>query len=258
MQAFFSALGFLTIIPVPQRWQGDEHSLARSVVWFPFVGLILGLIWMVCGLAFHEFFPNAIAAALLLLLLQLFSGGLHIDGLADTADGFFSSRNRERMLEIMRDSRSGPMGVAAIVFMLILQFAALDSLPERYQISALVLAPIAGRCALVFGMTLLRYARPTGIVSIFAPRSRWYMVYAVGFLLLVAALFERETGLFAALGTLVVLALYCRLCQVRIGGFTGDTLGAGCILAETVFLLLLSAKPVMPVLPALPTLPMHL
>lgn len=240
MKSLFSAFGFLTIFPIPAGWCGDEKSLARSVAWFPVVGLLMGLIWALAGWLLGAVFAPAISAAILLLLLQMMSGGLHVDGLADTADGFLSSRKPERMLEIMRDSRSGPMGVAAIVFLLIAQYAALVALPEGYRLGALLMAPIAGRCAIIIAMTVLRYARPTGIVSIFAPRSKWFLAYAVVILLGAAYALLCVPGLCAASGTLLGLALFCRICKNKIGGFTGDTLGAGCIGAETFFLLLMN------------------
>jgi adenosylcobinamide-GDP ribazoletransferase len=242
MKSFFAALGFLTILPLPAGWCGDERSLSRSVAWFPLVGLLLGALWASAGLVLQRCFPASVCAALLLVLLPLLSGGLHLDGLADTADGFFSSRKRERTLEIMRDSRSGPMGVAAIAFVLIAQYAALASLPPKLLFGALLLAPVAGRCAIIVAMTALPYARPEGLVSIFAPRSKGYIVWASAFLLATAWLTLRLTGVAAALAALLITFLFCRICKQKIDGFTGDTLGAICPRAETTVLLLLCSN----------------
>jgi len=242
VKSFFAALGFLTILPLPAGWRGDERSLSRSVAWFPLIGLLLGGVWAAFGWGLQHCFPAPVCAALLLVLLPLFSGGLHLDGLADTADGFFSSRKRERMLEIMRDSRSGPMGVAAIAFVLIAQYAALASLPSKLLLGALLLAPVTGRCAIVIAMTALPYARPEGLVSIFAPRSKSYIVWASAFLLASAWLTLRLTGIAAAIAALLITLIFCRSCKQKINGFTGDTLGAACTLAETTVLLLLCSN----------------
>jgi adenosylcobinamide-GDP ribazoletransferase len=174
MTPFFAALAFLSILPAPPRWCGGAAALERSAACFPPAGLLFG------------------AIALLVVASMAISGGLHVDGLAGTADGFFSSRKRERVLEIVRDSRSGSMGVAAVA-------------------AAIFLMPLAGRCALVFGMTSLPYARPEGgLPNIFAASTRWHVIWSVAVLFgagwiaagwrgLAAALSESAPGVCAVL-----------------------------------------------------------
>ena len=162
MKALLVAIQFLTIIPLPARFQPDTGDLARSVAFFPVVGLLMGLIIASADVALRFLFPNAVASALLVLLLIACSGALHLDGLADTADAFFSSRPKERMLEIMHDSRSGPMGIIAVAGVTALKMVSTASLPESSRWSLVLLMPTAGRCALTMVMGISSYARSEG------------------------------------------------------------------------------------------------
>ena len=159
---FAAAFRFLTIIPLPGRLGTDEDDLKGALPYFSLVGIVLGLLagaaaWILCSS-----FPPLVAAVFLTLILLSFSGALHLDGLADSADGFFSSREREQILEIMRDSRIGVMGVVALVMLLLLKVSALAQLDPKNAVQAAILMPIAGRSALVLMMFLLPYVRPEG------------------------------------------------------------------------------------------------
>ncbi|MBI4831219.1 MAG: adenosylcobinamide-GDP ribazoletransferase [Candidatus Lindowbacteria bacterium] len=114
VKSFIAALRFLTIAPIPARWANEAEYLSRSVPLFPIVGLLIGAAIVTADFGMNLLFPSLLANGITVVALVAVSGGLHIDGLADTADGFFSSRPRERILEIMRDSRTGPMGVVAV------------------------------------------------------------------------------------------------------------------------------------------------
>lgn len=244
MRPFFAALKFLTVLPVPARWAGGEEALARSAACFPLVGLLIGAAAAGAALALHELLPAAPAAVLVVLLLAGASGGLHLDGLSDAADGFLSARPRERVLEIMRDARAGPMGAAAVAGVLLLKSAALASLGEKeaFWLAALLM-PLAGRCALTLAMAVLPYARPEGgLGSVFWRRSR-APAALVGLAVLAggAGLAARWAGLAAALGALAVALALALWSRRRIGGATGDTLGATCELAEAAVPLVLAA-----------------
>jgi len=228
MKAFFAALQFLTILPLPASLTGDEKSLAKSVRFFPLVGLLVGALVAATDLLLQALLPPLAATCLTVFFLIAITGGLHMDGLADTADGFFSARTRPRMLEIMRDSRIGAMGVMAIVFVVALKVAALTSLSMHGRLGVLVLMPLAGRSAIILMMTALPYARPDGgLAAIFlAKRSWWTPVAAFLLLGIVGWGLGRGLGLFAALAALAAAALLIRYTLKKIGGFTGDTLGA--------------------------------
>ncbi len=236
---FFSALSFLTPVRVPAAWAGGERELARGLYCFPVVGLLIGgFAAAVCFGLDHVLSPLAVAALVVCVLIAA-SRGLHMDGLADTADGLFSSRPRERILEIMRDSHTGAMGVIAVACVIVLKTALLASVaPEGSRWKLVLLMPLAGRCAMVMTMAVFRYARPEGgLATAFAVAGarRWLLLvwppttlFAAGWLL---AGIEGVVASAAALCTGFLVGLYCHR---RIGGYTGDTLGATNELVECV------------------------
>ena len=233
MNSFLAALQFLTICPFPSRCSYGEKELGRSAIFFPVVGLIVGAISTLIDWGFRWLWPTLPASVLTVLWMVAVSGGFHMDGLADTADGFLSSRPRERILEIMKDSRTGPMGVIAVVSILLLKTAVLSSVPNSVRWGVVFLMPFAGRCALVMGMALLSYARlEGGLVSAFG-KPRWAWTAPV-LLIAVSWLTLRNLGLVSAGFSVLSVLVFSLWCRRKIGGFTGDTLGAGCEIAELI------------------------
>lgn len=242
MKRFLAALQFLTILPLPRGLSPDERALGGSIPFFPVVGLGIGatIALMDWGLGF--LFPIGVTSVFAVILLIAVSGGLHTDGLADTADGFFSSRPRERILEIMRDSRTGPMGVTAIVCMVALKIALIASVSGPSRAWVLLLTPVAGRSALLIQLALLPYARPEGLVGIFHQnRSRGHALWALTFLIAAGGLAGGVPGLIAGVGSFLFALLFTACVRRRIGGLTGDTLGAACELTELVPALIAAA-----------------
>ena len=234
MKRFFAAIKFLTILPVPGGWGGDEKTLARSVPYFPLTGLLIGLIAACFDYAVGRALPLLPASALTILVLICLTGGLHMDGLADTADGFFSARPRNKMMEIMRDSRIGVMGVLAVVFVVLLKVTLLTILFTSSRWALILIMPLAGRAAIVALMTALPYARPEGgLATLFAGSRSWlHCLWAWGILFAVAVGMAQGIGFAGALLALVVTVLFCLYNRSKLGGYTGDTLGAVCELAE--------------------------
>jgi adenosylcobinamide-GDP ribazoletransferase len=234
MKPFLAALRFLTILPVPSRAGGEEKSLSRSVAYFPVVGLLIGLAVALLDSALIQIFPQALSSVLVVVALIAVSGGLHIDGLADTADGFLSSRPREQMLEIMRDSRTGPMGVIAIVCVIALKATAVASISPGLRWGGILMMPLAGRCALPIMFALLPYARAEGgLASVFQQsRPALSAFWAAGALACVGWFVAGTTGLAMAGVSLVGILMFSAYTRSKIGGLTGDTLGAGCEIIE--------------------------
>lgn len=234
MKRFFAAIRFLTILPVPNGWSGDEKTLARSIFFFPLAGLAIGLIAAAFDYAVGRALPLLPASVLTILVLIGLSGGLHMDGLADTADGFFSARPRAKMMEIMRDSRIGVMGVLAVVFVVLLKVTLLAVMvtPSRWVL--ILLMPLAGRAAVVLLMTALPYARPEGgLATLFAGSRSWlHGLWAWGLMFVLSGWLAQGLGLAAAILALILTALFILYNRSKIGGYTGDTLGAVCELAE--------------------------
>lgn len=171
IKSFFATLSFMSRLPVPARWsQGLEiDQYERGIVTFPLVGFLLGAIAGLVMLALHAWCGLPLAALFAVLALALLTGGFHLDGLADTCDGIFSARRRERMLEIMRDSRLGTHGGLALIFVLVAKVFVISELALR---GTSMLAALAAACAVARGMSVLlmyrqRYAREQGLGNVF-------------------------------------------------------------------------------------------
>lgn len=241
MKSLLAAVKFLTSVPVPWSWTGGERGLSRSVFWFPVVGLVAGGVLGGLCLGLERILPALPLSAVLVALMAGVSGGLHLDGLSDTADGLLSSRPRERALEIMKDSHVGAMGVIAIVMVVLLKFSLLASVPAASRWWLVLLAVFLGRCSFPLAMTLLRYARPEGgLATVFAatlerPLIRWTtLTWTVAVALGAGYLIGDWTGLAAGAAAIAVSLLLVGYTRYRLGGYTGDTLGAGCELVELV------------------------
>lgn len=243
MNALLAAIRFLTVLPLPGTAGTRESDLGRSIPLFPLVGFAMG--GCAAALAFWggRIIPQPLMAVVVLVSLIVISGALHLDGLADTADGFMGSRRPRKVLEIMRDSRVGAMGVTAIVCVLALKGAALASLEPAHLWRAALLMPAAGRSALVVAMAVLPYARPRGGIgtAFYRRRPRASAVWAVALLCLAGWAIAGPAGLAGAEASVVTAMLLSCYAHRRIGGATGDVLGAACELSEAAAALTLCA-----------------
>lgn len=232
------ALGFLTRVPVPARIFADARAQRWSLVWYPLVGALVGAALVVT----HALLPTSkplLSAALLLALWVWLTGGLHLDGLADSADAWVGGMgDRQRTLDIMKDPRSGPAGVTAIALLLLLRFAALASLDPR-ALPALWIAPMLARAALVAAFSTTPYVRSGGMGRALTDTSRWACATSLALTLAACAACGRG-GLLAVCVAGVVFALWRRGCRKRLGGFTGDTAGALAELTEAAVLVSLA------------------
>lgn len=228
------ALGFLTRLPVGRA----AHSPARmraSTVWLPLAGMIVGAFSAGVFLLAAQVLPPVVALLLATAATLLLTGALHEDGLADTADGL-GARTRERALEIMRDSRIGAYGVLALGIVLALRIAALAALPVGVAAVVLVAAGGASRASAVLVVATSRYARPEGAggFTVRPPGPR-RLIVAMLPALAGLALVAWAAGWAAAGGAVLGLAAGHGsrvLWERRLGGYTGDTLGATQQLSE--------------------------
>lgn len=235
LRQLFIAFRFLTIIPLPWFSQNDSEYFPDSVKYFGLVGLFIGVLGSVLTHLLSSFLSYPLLCSILLLYLALVSGFLHLDGIADTADGFFSSRPKEKILAIMRDSRTGAMGVIALIFLLLFKFCALLSLPPEKLPLAAIFLPLSGRCALVLTMNFWPYARADGgLGRMFYTTKKTGQLWITVLIFIIAGFLVNISLtilLFCLL--LVVVSLFGTWCKRMIGGITGDTLGAVCEIVET-------------------------
>jgi len=227
MLPFWIALQFLSSLPIRLPGMPEPRELGRSLLFYPLVGLLFGaILWAVNWLLLGT--PTLLHAALLLSLWVLLSGGLHLDGLADSADAWLGGfGDRERTLTIMKDPRSGPIAVVTLVLVLLLKFTALLALIEQPYSLALIIVPLIGRSALLGLFLTTPYVRAGGLGQALAdhlPRSAGKQVLAVSALacVLIAGLSGVVAVVLAALGFVWLRQVMLR----RLGGTTGDTAGA--------------------------------
>jgi adenosylcobinamide-GDP ribazoletransferase len=241
---FAAATAFLTRIPAPRPV--DHAGLLADAAWaFPLVGAGIGavsaLVFLLAQMLRLGDWPAALVAVLAGLAL---TGALHEDGLADTADGFFGGHDREQRLAIMSDSRHGTFGVLAIVLSVLLRAAALAEIGEVVQVGlALIAAHAASRAALPLAMRILAPARAEGLGAA-AGRPRLPLAVTalvIGTVLALAALGPWRGALAIALSGSALLGSGV-MAQRRIGGYTGDVLGAFQQVAEIVMLLTAAAR----------------
>lgn len=225
MTAFFSALQFLTIWAWPRRPIRQPDEVGRSAVFFPVIGLLLGMILALLDKASEPFVSSGLSAVVLVALLAALTRGLHLDGLGDTFDGLGAGGDRERMLRIMDDSHTGAFGVVTIVLVLFLKIHALESIDiNRWR--ALIIAPILARWAMVLLGYRSRAAKP-GLGAIFLDRlgSRQLWIATI-FTFISAALLLRGMAL-VLMGWVAFFTLASKIYfHRRLGGVTGDTFGA--------------------------------
>jgi len=237
-----SALQFLTAIPFGIKGT-SQKDMAKSLVYFPIVGLLIGLLAAgINNLALLLNF-NALAASIMAVVtLIIITRGLHLDGLSDSADAFFSGKPKEEMLIIMRDSHAGVMGILSIITVILLKIALLSSINIPLRANALMLSCALSRWCVVPAMLFFPYARQEGKAGIFIkglnPR-----ILTLSSLVAVAcaALAWGIKGLILLVPAAAFSYFISRLITKKIGGITGDTLGAIVELTETLTLLFVCA-----------------
>ena len=219
------ALQFLTILPVKRNFSSAQ--MGRATAYFPVVGLIIGAILLGLHYLLDFLLPGGIVNALLLAALVVLSGGLHLDGLADTIDGLAGHRTPERRLEIMHDSRIGGIGAVGLFLFLIVEYVALNSIPGRWMPFTLLLAPTVSRWAMVDAIFTYPYARPEGLGKAFKQGVSWIELLIASLVTMaLAGILFQIAGLVVLAAVFIIIngaALYFKR---QLGGLTGDTYGA--------------------------------
>lgn len=225
------ALQFLTRVPIKRNLAIFDGDLPASTVFFPLVGFAVGAFGALCAVIAAALTQSVWAASAAAVLGGvLITGALHVDGLGDTCDGVFSGRTRDRALEIMRDSRMGSFGVLGITFSILLKVILLGVALERggmVALSFMMLVPMAGRLGIVTAAAAGRPARSDGSGRLFLNSVyAWHFLAALAFSLIVLVLFLGAAGLLIALVAVLAAGLTAWMLSRRLGGLTGDCLGA--------------------------------
>ena len=247
---FTLAVTFLTGIPLKVEGEVSPSDLWGSMGWYPLVGLVMGFAAWVVYAGLVAFLPALVAATLVIILLELLTRGLHLDGLMDTADGILSGAPRERALEIMKDHNVGAMGVAAAVLLLILKVAALGALTRADAAAPLIAGLCAARALPALNVYHWPYARAAGTGEAFTREHTPGPLQLAGGLLftgiVVAGLVSLVAGgagswfsglVVAAVAIAVAIGVQAIVAR-RLGGLTGDVYGMGIELAEAAALVM--------------------
>ena len=273
MKGFLLLLSFMTRIPMP-KIDYDEEKLGKSMKLFPLVGVVIGFIllffsivfsYVLSNLTFSAFLPIIILVVILTDLIS--TGALHLDGLADTFDGIFSYRSKHKMLEIMKDSRLGSNGALALILYFLIKFVLLYSLLMEDQgetVFAVLTYPVVARLCSVISCASAPYARGSGMGKTFVDNTKtsgvviatlitvvysgavlFYMMGSQFNYFLPLDLFMKSFGV--NLLIIVILGLFAfsfsKLIERKIGGITGDTLGALLEISSLVYLFLIIVVP---------------
>ncbi len=208
----------------------------KQVVFFPLVGLLIGgMLWAVDWTLSH-FAYNEIRIIGDVLFLAVITGAFHLDGLADTADGFFSHRPREQVLEIMKDSRIGVMGVLALLFCLLMKMAGIAGVQSSTSSLWLVIIPALSRSAQVFGLTFMEHVNSQkALANNFYQKGSWSALLFFPLPLAMIFYMDLVLGVIGLVLFFIIIFGLFFFCKKMIGGVTGDTLGATTEIVEACF-----------------------
>lgn len=220
-----AAFQFLTLLPIKRDFSAEQ--VGRSSVYFPIVGLVIGLVLVGLDWGLGFILPAAVVNVLLVAALAIFSGGLHLDGLADTLDGMAAHRTPDERLTIMKDSRIGGFGAIGLALFLLIEYVTLNNIPATVKMQVLILAPVLSRWAMVNSIFVYPYARPDGLGKAFkdAVNMRHFIIATLVSLALTSVLF-RWAGIIIIVGTWLIVTLIALHFKNRLRGLTGDTYGA--------------------------------
>ena len=240
MRGFILAWEFLTIIPLSRNRDVRPEELARSMAYFPLVGLILGIILVISNIGLLKVLPASIVDAILIAELIILTRGLHIDGFVDTIDGLAGGKTKEDILHIMRDHRVGALGVVGVIMLIMIKYLSLNSVPHDYKNLVLIAMPMMSRWLQAPFTNLFPYARQNGMGKAFTEGVRGRQV---GIATIVTALFLIFIFKFNAILIMGLMAIVSYLIGLYfkkiLGGITGDVIGAVSEVNEVMFILII-------------------
>lgn len=237
---FLLQLQFLTRIPVPFNVEFDRDSFARGIVFAPLIGAIIGLILGGVFLAINVA-DRVLLSVLGVIIAEIFiTGGLHLDGLADTSDGFFSNRPREEILKIMSDSRIGTNGTLALILILGCKVALLVNIDAGNLLPCIIGMPVLSRMNIIWSAGMSGYAKKEeglgkSIAEKIGPKE---IVVSTFIALVICVPLLKTASLALAAGLIIFCILFTHYTRKRIGGVTGDTFGALIEISEIGYLFL--------------------
>ncbi|HHW04089.1 MAG TPA: adenosylcobinamide-GDP ribazoletransferase [Thermoanaerobacterales bacterium] len=234
---FYIALLFLTRIPLPQVML-DEKKIASAVPFFPLVGSTIGGILSFIYFLGENILPLQVLSVIITASWVMVTGGMHIDGFADTVDGLFCGGSRDKKLSVMKDSRIGAYGTMGVVLLLLFKVSLLSALSKRFMINALILAPTLSRWIMTYAIIGFPYVRESGLGKAFSMyKSPWHFVFSSVCAASVAIMFAKYQGIVISFLLFGAGWVFIKYIMDQLGGHTGDTYGALNELCEVIVLL---------------------
>ncbi|HAV10695.1 MAG TPA: adenosylcobinamide-GDP ribazoletransferase [Dehalococcoidia bacterium] len=221
---FWVALQFLTIFPVPRRFIAKMEHVGESVVYFPIIGLIIGIILALLSIALSYVFPRQIVSVLLVIALAVLTGAHHIDGVADTFDGIIAGKSKAERMTIMSDTKIGTFGITAIALVLLFKYS---TLVVTGGIQPLILMTVLSRWSMVSILFMFNSAKKSGMGFAYKQGATWQrFLMATIITLLIAIVLSGWNGLILIMLIWLLSFGIGKWVQSRIDGITGDTCGA--------------------------------
>lgn len=241
IKGFLTALQFLTIVRISKNLDITEEKLGRSMSYFPLVGLFIGLILVAVRYLLGFFLPAFLVDIIVIVTLIGLAGAFHLDGFADTVDGLAGGKDRGKTLSIMRDSQIGSFAVVGLALLLILKIHALMGVPAEVKDMTLLIMPVLGRWStvqLAYGFSYARSGPGTALLfTQFAEKKEYVISTIITAVILICFFHLKGLGIFLIIAALTYL--FGLFFKKRIGGVTGDIMGASCELTEVLTLLMI-------------------
>ncbi len=225
---------FFSKIPISKKSYEIKDDFYKAMTFLPIVGLIIGFLMYIIYIVLNPFMDRYIVSLLVVLFETIITGGLHLDGLGDTFDGIYSYRYKEKILEILKDSRMGTNGILAIIFVLLLKIFLYANLNNLLFIIHIL---IVSRFIIVYYSYSSKYARKEGMGGFFISKVKFYQV-VITFLMVIIPLVVtvQKMALISFVLTLLIMILIRNNMSRKIDGITGDILGASAELSEVIYL----------------------
>jgi len=236
---FYAALLFLTRMPLPQVTL-DDKQIASALPFFPLAGAIIGGILIAVRALCEAVLPGQVLAGIIVVFEIIVTGGMHLDGLADTLDGLFCFGDREKKLTVMKDSRIGAYGVIGLVSIVLLKYLLISSISDEYLMPALIGYPVISRWMMTFAIIFYPYAREKGLGKAFAHQKSTAFLLATVFSILINLMLAKIQGLIVVLVVFMAGFAFNHYLFLQLGGMTGDTYGALNEFCEIIALLMYS------------------
>lgn len=234
---------FMTRIPITMNIEYSEEKLGKGIKYFPIIGYIIGIIIFLFGVVLNKYIENKYIVALLLILVELKLVGLiHVDGLADSFDGLFSYRDKDKILEIMKDSRVGTNGVVVLIFYYLVKLILIAEIISRGDVRCLIVYPIIARMSTSVNAGFGVYARDngmsTGIIGMNKVKDGIFSIILTIFLVIIVYSNNIFKGLEMLIAGILFIFYFRHIVYKKIGGITGDTMGASLEITGLIVLLI--------------------